>query len=227
MHGSSLAEPAGKQFAVRSALDDFDLIYGCRQKLEVQVGKSEVGRKPTMKPAPVHAVITMLFIAAVSFAQDRNQPTPRSQERITREVRHALLMLPYFGVFDNLAFKVEGNSVTLLGQVVRPTLKSDAESSVKRIEGVEQVINQIEVLPPSPMDDRLRRALFRAIYGYPALRKYALGVQKPIRILVKNGHVDLEGVVDSDSDKNLAAMRANGVPGIFSVDNNLQVAESK
>jgi hyperosmotically inducible periplasmic protein len=180
-----------------------------------------------MKPAPVHAVITMLFIAAVSFAQDRNQPTPRSQERITREVRHALLMLPYFGVFDNLAFKVEGNSVTLLGQVVRPTLKSDAESSVKRIEGVEQVINQIEVLPPSPMDDRLRRALFRAIYGYPALRKYALGVQKPIRILVKNGHVDLEGVVDSDSDKNLAAMRANGVPGIFSVDNNLQVAESK
>jgi hyperosmotically inducible periplasmic protein len=182
-----------------------------------------------MKRASVRAVIFMLFVAGLSsaFAQDRNQPSPRSQERITREVRHALLMLPYFGVFDNIAFKVEGNSVTLLGQVVRPTLKSDAENSVRRIEGVEQVINQIEVLPPSPMDDRLRRVLFRAIYGYPALQKYSLGVQKPIRILVKNGHVDLEGVVDSDSDKNLVTMRANGVPGIFSVDNNLQVVASK
>jgi hyperosmotically inducible periplasmic protein len=180
-----------------------------------------------MKRASVHAVILMLFIAGLSSAQDRNQPSPRSQERITREVRHALLMLPYFGVFDNIAFKVEGNSVTLLGHVVRPTLKSDAEGSVKRIEGVEQVINQIEVLPPSPMDDRLRRALFRAIYGYPALQKYSLGVQKPIRILVKNGHVDLEGVVDSDGDKSLVTMRANGVPGIFSVDNNLQVVASK
>jgi hyperosmotically inducible periplasmic protein len=180
-----------------------------------------------MKRASVHAVILMLFVAGLSSAQDRNQPSPRSQERITREVRHALLMLPYFGVFDNISFKVEGNSVTLLGQVVRPTLKSDAENSVKRIEGVEQVINQIEVLPPSPMDDRLRRVLFRAIYGYPALQKYSLGVQKPIRILVKNGHVDLEGVVDSDSDKSLVTMRANGVPGIFSVDNNLQVVASK
>jgi hyperosmotically inducible periplasmic protein len=180
-----------------------------------------------MKRGSVYAVMAVLFFAPLTSAQDRNQPSPRSQERITRQVRHALLMLPYFGVFDNIAFKVEGNSVTLLGHVVRPTLKSDAEGSVKRIEGVEQVINQIEVLPPSPMDDRLRRALFRAIYGYPALQKYSLGVQKPIRILVKNGHVDLEGVVDSDGDKSLVTMRANGVPGIFSVDNNLQVVASK
>jgi len=95
---------------------------------------------------------------------------------------------------------------------------------VKHIEGVEKVDNQIEVLPPSPMDDRLRLILYRAIYGYPALEKYALGVQKPIRIIVKNGRVTLEGVVDSESDKNLAGLRANGVPGIFSVINNLQVA---
>jgi hyperosmotically inducible protein len=136
-------------------------------------------------------------------------------------------MLPYFSVFDFIAFKVEGYNVTLLGEVVRPSLKSDAENVVKHIEGVEKVDNQIDVLPPSPMDDGLRRRLYRAIYGYPALEKYALGVQKPIRIIVKMGRVTLEGVVDNDSDKNLAGLRANTVPGIFSVANNLQVVPSK
>jgi hyperosmotically inducible protein len=139
-------------------------------------------------------------------------------------VRHELLMLPYLGVFDNLAYKVDGYNVTLYGQVTRPTLKSDAENVVKRIEGVEKVDNQIEVLPPSPTDDRLRRQLYRAIYGYPPLQKYALGVQQPIRIIVKNGNVTLEGVVDNEADKNTAGIRAKGVPGIFSVNNNLQVA---
>ena len=136
-------------------------------------------------------------------------------------------MLPYFGVFDYIAYKVDNGTVTLLGQVVRPTLKSDAENSVKRIEGVERVDNQIEVLPPSPMDDQLRLRLFRAIYGDPGLQKYELGVQKPIRIIVKNGHVTLEGVVDNQTDKDLANIRAKGVPGSFSVDNNLQVVSSK
>ena len=171
--------------------------------------------------------LCLFSLATLGAAQDRDQPSARSQERITREVRHELLMLPYFGVFDNIAYKVDGSTVTLLGQVVRPSLKSDAENSVKHIEGVERVDNQIEVLPPSPMDDRLRRRLFRAIYGYPALEKYALGVQKPIRIIVKNGRVALEGVVDNESDKNLAGLRMNGVPGIFSVTNNLQVVTSK
>ena len=97
---------------------------------------------------------------------------------------------------------------------------------VKRIEGVQHVVNKIEVLPPSPMDDQLRLALYRAIYGFPALEKYALGVQKPIRIIVKNGHVTLEGIVDSEADKNLAGVRANTVPGIFSVTNNLRVVPS-
>jgi hyperosmotically inducible protein len=163
----------------------------------------------------------------LGFAQDRDQASAKAQERITREVRHELLMLPYFGVFDNIAYKVDGYTVTLLGQVVRPSLKSDAGNVVKHIEGVEKVDNQIEVLPPSPMDDGLRRRLYRAIYGYPAMEKYALGVQKPIRIIVKNGHVALEGVVDSEGDKNIAGLRANGVPGIFSVDNHLQVVSSK
>jgi hyperosmotically inducible periplasmic protein len=155
----------------------------------------------------------------------RAQPTARSTERIIKEVRHELLMLPYFTVFDNIAYKVDGFTVTLLGQVTRPVTKSDAENAVKHIEGVDHVDDQIEVLPPSPMDDRLRQRLFRAIYGYPALQRYALGVQKPIRIIVKNGHVTLEGVVDSAADKNLAGIRANGVSGIFSVDNNLQVSK--
>ena len=132
-------------------------------------------------------------------------------------------MLPWFGVFDNIAFQVNGGTVTLLGQVTRPVTKSDAENAAKHIEGVDQVVNKIEVLPPSPMDDQSRLALYRAIYGFPSLEKYALGVQKPIRIIVNNGHVTLEGVVDRESDKDTAGIRANSVPGIFSVANNLQV----
>jgi hyperosmotically inducible periplasmic protein len=172
-------------------------------------------------------VVTLLSLATLGLTQDRDQPSAKAQERITREVRHELLMLPYFGVFDNIAFKVDGYTVTLLGQVVRPTLRSDAGNVVKRIEGVEKVDNQIEVLPPSTMDDGLRLRLYRAIYGYPALEKYALGVQKPIRIIVKNGNVTLEGVVDNEGDKNFAGIRANGVSGIFSVTNNLRVESSK
>jgi len=175
-------------------------------------------------PVVFAALVALVTLGAAQDAQ-REQPSAKSEERIIKEVRHELLMLPYFGVFDNIAFKVEGYNVTLLGQVVRPSLKSDAENVVKHIEGVEKVDNQIEVLPPSPMDDRIRVRLFRAIYQYPALQKYELGVQKPIRIIVKNGHVTLEGVVDNESDKNLAGIRANGVSGTFSVTNNLQVVK--
>jgi hyperosmotically inducible protein len=176
-----------------------------------------------MKRRMLIVVSALLALASLGITQDREQPSAKAQERIIREVRHELLMLPYFGVFDYIAFKVDGNNVTLLGQVVRPTLKSDSERAVKRIEGVEKVDNHIEVLPPSPIDDRLRLSLYRAIYGYPALEKYALGVQKPIRIIVNNGRVTLEGVVDNDTDRNLAGIRANSIPGIFSVTNNLQV----
>lgn len=166
----------------------------------------------------------ILLMALTVFAQ--NATSSKSQDRITREVRHELLMLPYFGVFDYIGYKVEGSTVTLVGEVVRPTLKSDAQNAVKRIEGVERVDNQIEILPPSSQDDQLRIALFRAIYQYPALQKYELGVVKPIRIIVKSGRVTLEGTVDSEADKNLVGVRANTVPGIFSVTNNLQVEKS-
>jgi hyperosmotically inducible periplasmic protein len=145
--------------------------------------------------------------------------------RIAKEVRHELVMLPYLDVFDNLTYRVDGNAVTIAGQVTRATLKSEAEKVVKGIDGVQRVDNQIEVLLLSPNDDRLRRNLYRAIYGAPALNRYAMPVIKPIRIIVKNGNATLEGVVDNEADKNLVNIRARGVHGVFSVTNNLRVGE--
>lgn len=147
---------------------------------------------------------------------------PVSADKLTREVRHELVMLPYYGVFDNLAYRVDGDAVTLFGSVTRPTLKSDAENVVKRIEGVSRVTNNIQVLPLSPNDDRIRLAVYRAIYGFPSLNRYALNAVPPIHILVDNGKVTLEGVVANEGDKNVANVQANGVPGVFSVTNNLQ-----
>jgi hyperosmotically inducible protein len=170
-------------------------------------------------------VAVAMLLATLSLPA-QNPPSERAVQRIQKEVRHELLMLPYLGVFDYLAYKVDGYNVTLLGQVTRPTLKSDAENVVKKIEGVEKVDNQIEVLPPSPMDDQIRRRLYRAIYGFPSLQKYALGVQQPIRIIVKSGNVTLEGVVDNEADKNTAGIRAKGISGVFGVTNNLQVVKS-
>jgi len=177
-----------------------------------------------MKRLVLSVIVLLIGIPGHTFGQ--SEPGNPAQARIIKEVRHELLMLPYFGVFDNIGFQVSGDTVTLVGQVTRPTLKSDSENVVKRIEGVSRVDNKIEVLPPSSMDDQLRVSLFRAIYGFPSLEKYSLGVQKPIRIIVKSGHVTLEGVVDNEADKNTAGLRANGVPGIFSVTNNLHVVPS-
>jgi len=167
------------------------------------------------------SVVLLFALPVLVFGQEAATP---AQARVQKEVRHELLMLPYFGVFDNIAFQVQGGTVTLLGVVTRPTLKSDAENSIKHIEGVDKVVNNIQVAPPSPMDDRIRIALFHAIYGDPSLEKYSLGVQKPIRIIVTNGHVALEGVVDNEADKNAAGIRANTVSGVFSVANNLVVS---
>jgi hyperosmotically inducible protein len=144
-------------------------------------------------------------------------------DRISKEVRHELLSLPYYNVFDNLAYRVDGTKVTLFGQVVRPTLKSDAENAVKHIEGVTSVENQIEVLPLSPNDDRSRRAVFHAIYSKPQLERYSLSAVPPIHVIVKNGNVTLVGVVANEGDKTVAGIAANGVPGVFKVTNDLQV----
>lgn len=180
-----------------------------------------------MKERMLWVVAFALALALGAFVQakPRTEVSPRATERIKKEVRHELVMLPYLGVFDNLTYKVGGSAVTLAGQVTRPTLKSDAEGVVKSIEGVEQVDNQIEVLPLSPFDNTLRLRLYQAIYGFGQLQKYALSVNKSIRIIVKNGNVTLEGVADSQTDKHIAGIRANSVADIFSVKNNLQIAK--
>jgi hyperosmotically inducible protein len=163
-----------------------------------------------------------LFLLTTA-AQSPKTFSPKAQERIMKEVRHQILLLPDFGTFDNIAFKLNGYDVILFGQVVQPTLKDDAARVIKKIEGVERVENHIEVLPTSGNDDRLRRDLFIAIYRYGPLQHYGVGSNRPIRIIVNHGNVTLEGVVDRESDKNLAFIRANGVPGVFSVQNNLVV----
>lgn len=174
--------------------------------------------------------LLVFILGAAAAAQTTALPSSEAslaQQKVAREVLHELLMLPYYTVWDNLAFRVDGGTVTLLGQVVDPTLKKDAESAVKRVEGVTSVVNNVQVLPVSPMDDRIRRAEFRAIYGDEALNKYAWGAVPSIHIIVNNGHVTLVGVVDNAGDKNLAEIRAKGVPDVFSVDNQLQVANNK
>ena len=167
-----------------------------------------------------------MMAATVSFSVKNALASETGTTPIETEVRHELNMIPYVNVFDYMTFTVDENgAVTLTGQVTNPVVKSDAGNVVKRIEGVEHVNNQIQVLPVSFIDDGLRLRLFRTIYGYPTLEKYRLGVEKPIRIIVENGHVTLMGIVDSEMDKNIAGIRANGVPGVFSVDNQLKVVK--
>jgi hyperosmotically inducible protein len=160
-----------------------------------------------------------------SSATGNVDTNPRMEQRIVKEVRHELVMLPQLSVFDNLAYKVDGSTVTLLGQVRNAVLKDEAEHAVKHIEGVEKVDNQIEILPASFNDDRIRRQVARAIFNEPRLFNYAIQSNPPIHIIVKNGRVDLEGVVHDQGDKNVAGIMANGVPGVFAVQNNLQVEE--
>ena len=162
--------------------------------------------------------------ASAHSAQSRSALSEKGVQRIIKEVHHQLVLLPFYGVFDNLAYKVTPDgTVTLLGQVVLPTLKSDAERAVKGIEGVERVDNQIQVLPVSPNDDRIRRAVYRAIYGNEVLSQYALRAVPPIHIIVNNGHVTLTGAVARPMDKQIAEVQAKSVPGVFSVTNELQV----
>jgi hyperosmotically inducible protein len=172
---------------------------------------------------PIAPVVLLLSIVVAGMAQSDKKFSAKAQQRIMKDVRHQILMLPDFGTFDNIAFKLNGYDVILYGQVVQASLKSDAEHVVKKIEGVERVENRIEVLPTSGNDDRLRRDLFIAIYRYGPLQHYGVGSNRPIRIIVNHGNVTLEGVVDHESDKSFAGIRANGVPGVFSVKNNLVV----
>jgi hyperosmotically inducible periplasmic protein len=175
------------------------------------------------------SLLLMLGSAGGAFAatRDKTQAPARDSAEfeawLTGQVRHQLVMLPLYSVFDNLEYKVEGDKVTLVGEVVRPILKDEAASAVKHIEGVRSVDNQIQVLPLSPFDNRIRRAEYRAVYSFPGLQMYSLRSVPPIHIIVDNGHVTLEGVVARQADKDAANIVANGVPNVFSVTNNLRV----
>jgi hyperosmotically inducible protein len=174
------------------------------------------------------STIFMIAVLALPvFAQKKQQDLSRIQSRLAEEVRHELVMLPYYSVFDNLEYRVQDtDTVELSGQVTRPTLKSDAENVVKRIEGVGKVINNIEVLPVSPHDDDIRRAAYRTIFSKPGLDRYSLQAVPPIHIIVKNGHITLVGIVATEADRNLAEISAKGVSGAFSVTNKLRVEKS-
>jgi len=166
------------------------------------------------------SLVAMALLAvapAVASAQDASNP------QLGKKVRHELVTLPYYGVFDNLAYSINGGTVTLYGQVVRPTTRSDAEHRVKRIAGVTRVVNNIKVLPLSPFDDRIRAATYRSIARMGGLYRYLQGANPSLHIVVANGHVTLEGVVSGSGDRTLAYMAANRVPGVFSVQNNLRV----
>jgi len=163
----------------------------------------------------------LAFAAVPMFAGSGNAPV----RDLASQVRHELVMIPYYSVFDDLNYSVENGVVTLSGAVTRPVVKDDAERSVKRLAGVTQVVDNIRVLPLSTFDNRIRLATYRSIFGFAGLYRYAMGTQPSIHIIVDNGHVTLVGVVDSEADRNLANIRANTVPGVFSVTNNLRVAE--
>ena len=166
------------------------------------------------------AVVALAMTPALVLASSSTNLTP-----LENKVRHEIVMLPYLGVFDNVSFRVDNGVVTLFGQVTRPVLKSDAANVVKRLEGVSRVENKIEVLPLSGFDNSIRAREYRTIFGSGSLYRYAMGTNPSIRIIVKNGHVTLEGVVSSEGDRNLAGIRANGVPGVFSVSNQLRVVK--
>jgi hyperosmotically inducible periplasmic protein len=190
-----------------------------------------------------------LFTPSVLGRQEATSLDAKQQAtlKLAREVRKQIVTVPQYGVFDSIHFALKGNTVILRGEASRPTLKSAVENAVKRIEGIESVENQIEVLPLSPNDDRIRAAVYASIYRYSTLQRYTSNRGGPrggrsvaraaggitndppigyhaIHIIVKNGNVTLTGVVDSDADLAIAEMRANSVPGVFSVDNDLQVA---
>jgi hyperosmotically inducible protein len=189
----------------------------------------------TNRPLSIRSLLVVIALSVIAsagtLAWDKSAQGPAPPQRgsqsyeqwLTREVGHQLVQIPWLSVFDNLQYSVRGSEVTLAGQVWQPVTKDDAGKAVKGIEGVTKVINNIEVLPLSPMDDQIRRAEYRAIYGFPDLERYAMGVLPSIHIIVKNGHVTLVGTVDNQMDKNVAEIRAKSVPNVFSVDDQLQV----
>jgi hyperosmotically inducible protein len=174
----------------------------------------------------VIAIVAIAAVAAIAAPGASNESGGGDQQ-VAQKVRHELVTLPYYGVFDNLAYEIDGNTVTLYGQVVRGVTRSDAGHRVAKISGVERVVNNIEVLPLSSFDDQIRVRTYRTIFNMGGLYRYAMGANPSIHIVVKGGHVTLEGVVANQADANLANIAARSVPGVFSVTNNLRSERSE
>ena len=174
-----------------------------------------------------HVILAAALAVPALFATSPSADASKDLPELANKVRHELVMLPFYGVFDNLAFRIDDGVVTLLGHTSRPSLKSGAGNVVARIEGVRAVRNEIEVLPLSRFDDEIRLRVARAVYSQPALQRYALGAVPSIHIIVKNGEVTLEGVVNNEAEKNIANIQANGVFGVFKMNNNLRVENAK
>jgi hyperosmotically inducible protein len=190
----------------------------------------------TLRIAAVHKIgrsiavlaaiaVVLAPLAAAETATSTKLSASQEKAILLREIQHQLQVLPFYSVFDYISFSLKGNIVVLTGYVLRATLKTDAEQTVKSLEGVAAVRNQIQILPSSPPDDELRRNIYRAIYEHPSLEHYAIQTLPPIRIIVNNGNVMLEGTVDSQADKNLAAAKAGNVAAVRGVSNNLVVQE--
>jgi hyperosmotically inducible periplasmic protein len=169
------------------------------------------------------ALATIMVGAYAASAATTTQDQAIDQQTLNKQVHHALVMNPWYGVFDNIEYQLNGTEVVLTGQVVLPVTKSDAEKSVMHLAGVTHVVDNIQVLPVSRFDDQIRRAEFRAIFSGATLGRYSLGAVPSIHIIVNNGHVTLEGAVMNQMDYNIARIRANQVPGVFSVTNNLHI----
>ena len=180
-----------------------------------------------MKKSFAGIILALITSVAVTSGVAANPNNAATDANTIRKIRKELVMLPFYGVFDNLAFRYEEGVVTLYGQVSRPTLKKAAARVVERVAGVDQVVNRIEVLPLSNFDDRIRVAAYRAIYRQPGLDRLSFQAVPPIHIIVKNGNVTLEGVAPNKGDATRAFIAANGVSGVFSVKNNLRIEKNK
>ena len=173
----------------------------------------------------ISAAMLALGLMGSAFASSFPNDNGLLEQRLNGQVHHALAMIPQYSIFDDLSYRVEGNTVTLSGAVRNAVVSDEAQASVKHIEGVERVVNNIEILPASFNDDRIRGQVARAVFSDPRMSSYAIQPVPPIHIIVKNGHVDLVGVVRTKTDADSAFIRANGVPGVFSVNNNLRVEQ--
>jgi hyperosmotically inducible protein len=182
----------------------------------------------TIKLKLLTVVATLAIATSAAIAAPTNSGAESiSHQKLVKQVRHELVTLPYYGVFDNLTYKVEGDTVTLYGQVINSTTRSDAGRRVGKIAGVQQVVNNIEVLPLSSFDDSVRARTYRSVFRSSGLYRYAMGANPSIHIIVDGGHVTLEGTVDNTMDKQLAYIAASGVSGAFSVTNNLQTEDGR